>query len=87
MLLFKLIVTAFDVMSWLIIARVLLSWIPHNPQNMIINFIYELTELILGPIRRFMPSLGGLDFSPVIAIIFLDWLLKPLVLSLLSIIL
>lgn len=87
MILFKLVQTAFDVMSWLIIARVLLSWIPHNPENMIIGFIYDVTEIILGPIRKFMPSFGGLDFSPIVAIIALDWLLKPLILSLLSMVL
>lgn len=83
MLLFKLVATAFDLMSWLIIARVILSWIPHNPHNPILRFIYEVTEVILGPIQRLIPAVGGLDFSPIVAIFLLDWVLKPLVLRLL----
>lgn len=67
------ILVAFEVLIWLIIARVLLSWFPHDPRNTIIRFIYETTEPILAPIRRIMPR-GSLplDFSPLIAIIVLQ---------------
>ncbi|MGF7185039.1 YggT family protein [Desulfitispora alkaliphila] len=62
--------TAFSVLTWLIIARVLLSWIRLNPYNPVVKFIYEFTEPILAPFRRIMPSLGGLpiDFSPILAL-------------------
>lgn len=86
MIFVKMIITAFDVMSWLIIIRVLLSWIPHNPKNVFIAFIYDITELILGPIRRIIPPFGGLDFTPIFAIILLDWLIKPLILAFVSMI-
>lgn len=64
---------AFNVMYWLIIIRVLLSWIRHDPYNPIFRFIYESTELILGPIRRFLPlGFMGIDFSPVIGILLIQ---------------
>jgi uncharacterized protein YggT (Ycf19 family) len=64
---------------WLIIARILLSWIP-LPENdivrMVYRFIYDATEPYLGLFRRLIPSLGkkggvGFDFSPILAIMVL----------------
>ncbi|MDS1029605.1 YggT family protein [Bacillota bacterium LX-D] len=72
---------AFEILSWLIIARVLLSWIPHDPSNKIIGYIYEITEPVLAPFRRLMPrSAMPIDFSPLLAILVLQ-LLERMVLS------
>lgn len=66
---------AFEVMYWLIIIRVLLSWIRHDPYNPLFRFIYESTEVILGPIRRFLPlGFMGIDFSPIIGILLIQGL-------------
>ena len=66
---------AFNVMYWLIIIRVLLSWIRHDPYNPIFRFIHESTELVLGPIRRFLPlGFMGIDFSPIIGILLMQFL-------------
>ena len=51
-----------------IIAGVLLSWVSPDPSNPIVQAIYEISEPLLRPFRRFVPLLGGLDFSPLIAI-------------------
>ncbi|MGI6225336.1 MAG: YggT family protein [Peptococcales bacterium] len=73
----------FDVMYWLIIIRVILSWVRHDPYNPIFRFIYEVTELILAPARRLIPMRGvAIDFSPIIALLFLQ-LLKSIVIDLL----
>lgn len=73
----------FDVMYWLIIIRVILSWIPHDPYNPIFRFIYEVTELIMGPVRRLVPLQGmGIDFSPIIVLLLLQ-LIKSFVFKLL----
>jgi YggT family protein len=55
-----------------ILARILLSWIPVDRNNRLIIILYDITEPILGPIRRLMPSLGGLDLSPMIALILVE---------------
>ena len=67
---------AFEVYSWLILARVLLSWFPVNPYNPIMKFIYETTEPFMAPMRKILPPSPALpiDFSPVLAIFVLVFL-------------
>jgi len=55
-----------------ILARILISWIPVDRNNRFVILLYDITEPILGPIRRVMPSLGGLDLSPMIALILVE---------------
>ncbi len=61
---------------WVVIARAVLSWVNPDPYNPIVRFIYNITEPVLGRIRRMVPlQFGGIDFSPIIvflAIIFLQ---------------
>lgn len=52
-----------------IFARILLSWMPMDRENRLVRIVYDITEPILGPIRRVLPALGGLDLSPLIALI------------------
>lgn len=63
----------FELMEWLIIGRVLMSWLNISPNNRIAAFIYEVTEPILKPLRALIPR-GSLplDFSPILAIILLN---------------
>ena len=52
---------------WVLIARVVLSWVSPDPYNPIVRFIHNLTEPILYQIRRRLPMVyGGLDLSPLI---------------------
>lgn len=57
----------------LIIVRILLSFFPGNARHPIVPLIYQLTDPLLRPLQRILPSLGGLDFSPMVA-----WLLITL---------
>lgn len=70
---------AFQVYTWLLIVRVFLSWIRHNPYNPVIRFIYEITEPYLSVFRRIIPPLGAVDLSPIAAILVLDFIVRPLV--------
>lgn len=56
----------------LILVRVLLTWIPMVRTNALITFIFAVTEPILAPIRRILPPMGGLDLSPVVAMVLLQ---------------
>ncbi|MTI85123.1 MAG: YggT family protein [Firmicutes bacterium] len=58
---------AFEVYTWLIFARIVLSWIKPNPNNPLIKFIIELTEPFLSIFRRIIPPMGMLDLSPIAA--------------------
>ena len=76
----KLVDFLFDAYVIIIIARVVISWVNADPYNPIVRFLIQATEPLLYRIRRFVPSLGGLDLSPMIlilAIIFLQTLLVP----------
>lgn len=65
---------------WVIIGRAVISWVNADPYNPIVRFLYEITEPLLGRIRRFIPvSMGSIDFSPVILIIIILFLQSFLV--------
>ena len=50
-----------------IIVRVILSWITPRPGAWYVRWSYRLTEPFLGPLRRLIPSIGGMDITPIIA--------------------
>ena len=66
-----------DIYIWLLIAAAILSWLVAfnvvNSRNqfvaMIGDFLYRVTEPVLRPIRNLLPSLGGIDVSPVVLIL------------------
>ena len=62
-----------------IIARALATWFVQDPSNPIVAMLHDITEPIVGPIRRLMPSTGMVDFSPLIALILLQILQRVLV--------
>ena len=70
---------AVRVYSWLIIARVLLSFIRLDPYHPVVRFVYEMTEPLLGFIRNRIPPLGMFDLSPLIAIFAVQFLYSVLV--------
>lgn len=70
---------AFEVYAGLMLLRVLLSWVPHNPRNPIIRFVYEITEPVLGFFRRIIPPIGMIDISPIVAFIALDILRRVII--------
>ena len=57
--------------SWVIIAAALITWVSPDPRNPIVMFLRQVTEPVLAPVRRFLPpwKTGGLDFSPLIVIL------------------
>ena len=81
-ILITLVHVAFQVLNWLIIARIILSWVPHNAYSPIFRFIYEITEPVLAPFRKLLPRNTMMDFSPIIAVLVLQ-LVESLINSLL----
>ncbi|SRR6266545_2765183 len=55
-----------------IFVRVILSWIQVQLPFGLSEFAWSVTEPILSPIRRALPFMGGIDFSPFIAILLLQ---------------
>ena len=60
---------------FIIIIQVIISWINPNVYNPITIIMYQISEPILKPIRQFIPSSGGLDFSPLVALIIINLLM------------
>jgi YggT family protein len=73
----QLILKILDIYSAIIIASAIMSWLVAfgvvNVRNQVIrvvvDLLYRVTEPVLRPIRRFLPNLGGIDISPVVALL------------------
>jgi len=67
----------FTAVRWLIIARIVLSFLPLfmriDPYNPVVRFINESTEPLMAPFRRLIPPIGGIDFSPIILFLVLGF--------------
>ena len=72
-----------QVYSFVILARVLMSWVPMftgrplDPYNPIVNALLTVTEPVLAPIRRFT-TFGMMDFSPIVVLLTLTFLSRAL---------
>ena len=58
----------------LIFVRIILSWFPMSPGGAlanVTNVLFRLTEPVLGPVRRVIPSLGPFDVSPIVVVFLL----------------
>ena len=63
----------FSILDLFVWARVILSWIPHNPYNEITRTVYTVTEPLLKPLRELIPvSSMGIDISPFILLLALN---------------
>ena len=75
---------ALSIFVWLIIIRALISWFNPDPYNVLYQFLYTITEPVLGLVRNSMPNLGGIDISPIIVLLAIEFLRTFLVQSLLD---
>ncbi|WP_078554814.1 YggT family protein [Bacillus alkalicellulosilyticus] len=60
---------ALQIYSWMIIGYILMSWFPNARESSIGQFIGSLVEPFLAPFRKFIPPLGMIDISPIVAIL------------------
>jgi YggT family protein len=58
-----------DLYSLIVLAAVVMSWIRLDPRHPVAAAVHMLTEPLLAPIRRALPPMGGLDFSPMVLLI------------------
>ena len=54
-----------DLYSLIVFGAVIVSWIQLPPTHPVATFLRTMTEPLLAPIRRILPPMGGLDFSPL----------------------
>jgi YggT family protein len=68
---------------WVIIIRALISWVNPDPYNPIVQFLYKVTEPVLAPIRRLLPTGRiGIDFSPLIVLFAIIFIKQALIATL-----
>ncbi len=85
----QIILIIIQILTFVIFLRVILSWIVvmmRTSNEFLISayrILEQITDPILAPLRRIIPSAGGIDFSPMIAIILL-WILGMVVAEALS---
>jgi YggT family protein len=64
-----------NIYMWVIIIRSLLSWVNPDPYNPIVQFLTRITEPVLRPLRKLVPTWKlGVDLSPLIAILIIYFL-------------
>lgn len=79
----EVVIAVLDIYWWLVIIQAVTSWLIafnvlntySRPVAMILDFLYRITEPALRPIRQFVPTLGGLDISPVILLLII-WFIR-----------
>ena len=70
--------------SLLVLARIVFSWLQLDRYNPLVNFVYQLTEPILAPIRNILPPVAMFDLSPMVALLLLDFVIRPILVAIVS---
>lgn len=63
--------TFITIMQFAIIGRAILSWFDRTQSNPVSQFLFQLTEPMIAPIRAILPSMGMIDLAPLVAILVL----------------
>ena len=69
-----------SIYSLLVLIRVIFSWAMISYTNRIMRFLVDVTEPLLGPLRRVVPVLGRFDVSPIVALLIV-WVCQAAVVS------
>lgn len=68
-----------NILNFVIIGRVIISWVNADPYNPIVRFLVGMTEPLLKPIRRYMPQFGGIDLSAIVLFLIITFISASLV--------
>ena len=73
-----------DLFVILVFVRVVLSWFPVDPRGpvgQVSRLVSTVTDPVMEPVRRVLPSVGPIDISPIVVVLFLDLAVKRLILG------
>jgi len=69
---FKLLQMVLNLFFWAILIRAVISWVSPHPHNPLVILLTQLTEPLLRPARRILPTISGFDLSPLVVLIILQ---------------
>jgi YggT family protein len=55
-----------------ILAMIILSWVAQGKQNPALSLLHQITEPVMAPVRKLLPAMGGMDFSPILIFILIN---------------
>lgn len=73
-----------DLFVMLVFVRVVLSWFPVDPRGpvgQVARLVSAVTDPVMEPVRRILPSVGPIDISPIVVVLFLNLVVKRLILG------
>ncbi len=65
---------------YVLIIRAIISWFSPDPYNPLYRALISITEPVLDPFRRVLPSVAGMDLSPIVVILIIEYIIKGMVL-------
>ncbi len=68
-----------QILYWLLMARIIISWFPVDPYHQIVQFLMQVTEPIMAPFRRIPLQVGMIDFTPLVVFMALFFVNRVLV--------
>ena len=79
-MIFLLLARVLQIYTFILLIRILITWIPNlDPQHPIVQLLFQVTEPVLEPARKLIPSIGMIDISPIVVFIVLGILQDLLV--------
>lgn len=64
--------SCFRILFYCVIGSVILSWVAPGNNHPLLQIVEEMSDAILQPIRKLVPPMGGLDFTPIIGLVLLN---------------
>jgi YggT family protein len=79
----ELICLALSIWVLLLFIRIIMSWVtmlwsPPGAASPAVRVLYDLTEPVLSVVRRYMPAVGGFDFSPIVVFLIVGAILRSI---------
>ena len=65
----QLLLFVLETLFWITIVRVVLSWVAGDSDNPVVPLVYRVSDLLLKPFQRVIPPMGGIDLSPLVALL------------------
>ncbi len=79
-MIFLLLARVLQIYTFILLIRILITWIPNlDPHHPIVQLLFQVTEPVLEPARKLIPSIGMIDISPIVVFIILGILQDLLV--------